>query len=52
MTLKLVFIDYSFFARIEGRRQCGTTTNTLKLGEAELSTAYVKSVGWVSKIPV
>jgi EAL and modified HD-GYP domain-containing signal transduction protein len=32
--------------------ECEAIANTLKLGEAELSTAYVKSVGWVSKIPV
>jgi len=32
--------------------ECETLAKSLKLGEAELSAAYVQAIGWVSKIPV
>jgi EAL and modified HD-GYP domain-containing signal transduction protein len=32
--------------------ECEALANSLKLSEAELSTAYVQAIGWVAKIPV
>ena len=32
--------------------ECEAIANTLKLGEIELSAAYIKAVAWVSKIPI
>jgi EAL and modified HD-GYP domain-containing signal transduction protein len=32
--------------------ECETLAKSLHLGEAELSTAYVQAIGWVSKIPL
>ena len=32
--------------------ECEALAKSLKIGEAELSNAYIQAIGWVSKIPL